>query len=229
MPPAIKNLIDRIDNLSLRERGAILIGSLAIFYFIINSFFSQPLDVRRRQAQTELEINTTTVIAMNAELQQFLNSTEKDPDAENKEKMRLLKQELQDLEEDYQQIASQLVSPQDMNILLQAVLRKTNKLVLTKVTSLGTTPLIENGEELVQQDVEHTSSGNITINTAYKHGLRIEFSGSFFDTLSYLKELEKLDWNFFWDAIELNVQEYPESVNIVSVYTISLNETWIGL
>jgi len=42
-----------------------------------------------------------------------------------------------------------------------------------------------------------------------------------------LRRLEALEWNFFWDRIEFQVKDYPDSSASIRLYTLSLTSDWI--
>ena len=91
---------------------------------------------------------------------------------------------------------------------------------LQRVQSLDAVPLsplkAKQGEEAEQLGI-------------YRHGLQIEFKGSYLSTLEYLKALDALPWNFYWDVLELNVDKYPVSTIVITVHTLSFHEGWIGV
>ena len=62
----------------------------------------------------------------------------------------------------------------------------------------------------------------------HKHGVRLKLQGSFFSVLDFLRKLEQLEWKFFWDAVEFRVVDYPDATVEITVYTISMEPTWIG-
>ena len=65
--------------------------------------------------------------------------------------------------------------------------------------------------------------------TAYRHGFRIRFVGSYLKTIDYLHALEALPWRFFWDAVEIDVKDHPEAEGSIVVYTLSLDRSWIDV
>jgi len=44
-----------------------------------------------------------------------------------------------------------------------------------------------------------------------------------------MRELESLEWRFFWDNLEYEVIEYPRGLITFTLYTISLDKDWIGV
>ena len=59
--------------------------------------------------------------------------------------------------------------------------------------------------------------------------MQLTVRGNYLDILRYLTELEALPWTFFWSDLSLRVTGYPESEASVTVYTISLKRSWIGV
>ena len=113
-----------------------------------------------------------------------------------------------------------LIEPKQMAKVLEVVLAQNTNLQLQRVQSLGAKPL----SPLKAKEGEEAQSLGI-----YKHGLQIEFKGSYLSTLKYLKALDELPWNFYWDILELNVEKYPVSKIVITVHTLSFNEGWIGV
>jgi len=108
-----------------------------------------------------------------------------------------------------------LVPPQLMAIALSDILNRNNQLSLIKLDTLPATAL--------------TESKQSQPNTIYKHGLSITFSGSYLDTLNYLKALESLPWHFIWESIDYQVIDYPTAETTIRVYTLSFKESWLGV
>lgn len=231
----LKTLQGKIDDLTLRERAIVLFGVIAVFYFVFDLFLLEPLSIRQQRVLSAIQLNNSELLALSVRMEQIVRRSSIDPNIANKAKLTELKQQLVRLDVELQKTTAQLVPPKEMTKLLQMVLRNTQGLRLHKVNSLGTTPLIANEQAKVANAPESEASiptdaqESRAVSTAYKHGLRIEFSGDFPDTLNYLRALEELEWKFFWDKIDFEVNEYPDSVGTISVFTISMDEQWIGV
>lgn len=63
----------------------------------------------------------------------------------------------------------------------------------------------------------------------YKHGVELELGGTYLETLNFLQAVEALPWRFFWDRIEFTVQAHPEGRVKLTLYTLGLQEGWIGV
>ena len=141
------------------------------------------------------------------------------------------KKKLGNIEQQVQNSASKLISPDEMALMLETVLVKVKGLELQKVRGLGSEPVVR--VAAVKEGQEDTSATGVDadnpVSNAYKHGLRIEFRGDYLGTLEYIRELENLEWGFFWESLDFEVNDYPDSSVGITVYTLSLDKNWIGV
>jgi MSHA biogenesis protein MshJ len=63
----------------------------------------------------------------------------------------------------------------------------------------------------------------------YRHGLRLELEGSYDDTLQYIERLEQLPWGLVWETLDIQMQDYPRARIVLHLYTLSLQEEWLGV
>lgn len=231
---AVNRLINRIDTLSMRERGMVFAGLIAAIYFSFDLFLYQPLATMEKQLENAIILDNAELATLNTTLQQLLAGDPAILQERHRQEVQQLRQELQQLDQELRSATANLVTPQQMADLLQVVLGQTSGLRLLRVTSLGSTPVIFDDEIPVtgsegnnQPDGEEAT--DMGISRAYRHGLRVEFQGTYFTTLDYLKTLEGLESNFFWDTIDYQVNEYPEATAVLTLYTMGLDQKWIGI
>jgi MSHA biogenesis protein MshJ len=63
----------------------------------------------------------------------------------------------------------------------------------------------------------------------FKHGLKLELKGRYLDALQYLADIEALGVRFFWEAASYQVEEYPDGVLTIDVFTLSTQEQLINV
>lgn len=56
----------------------------------------------------------------------------------------------------------------------------------------------------------------------YKKTIRITFRGKYFGVINYLKELEKLSWQLYWDDLDYKVNQYPEATVELKLHILSI-------
>jgi MSHA biogenesis protein MshJ len=61
----------------------------------------------------------------------------------------------------------------------------------------------------------------------YKHGVKITVRGNYADLLQYLTALEKLPSQMFWGVAKLDVVQHPTAELSLTLYTLSLDKTWL--
>ena len=230
----LKNIANKINNLSLRERAMVFIGLIVVIFTLWDSLLITPLANEQKKVLSEINEKNAERIALVTKVQKSLEKSKKDPDAENVARLKALRSRLIDVQAELESSTDNLVTPNDMPKILETVLHKTGGLTLSKLKSLGVTPLVAKEETGVTANKDKVAKNEKkltaeNIDNAYKHGLRIEFNGDYLTTLNYLKELEALEWGFFWDGFELNVREYPDATTSIEIFTLSLKEDWIGV
>lgn len=229
----IRGQLEKIDNLSLRERVILLVGGIIILFILWLNIFHDPLQKEKTATLVNIDKKTTEVESLSLQLQVLNERKQIDPNAENRDRRDQLLSDIESTRSEILQATSELVAPERMPELLRSILKRTEGLQLVKLTGLGRTPLIETVAE------DEKDNGNVKdseeqqedqeMQSAYKHGMKIVFEGNFLTTVEYIKKLEELDWQFFWDSIDFKVEDYPRSVSSITLYTLSLDENWIGI
>ena len=221
----IKKYTDRIDALSLRERGLIFVATLVVLYvFAVNVLFV-PLQVEQTRLENQLKAKRNQIQTVEKQVQAVLTGSTRDTDAAKREKIAALAAELVALDESLSKATTGLVTPKEMARLVEQILVKNRKLVLVKVESLAPAPLLEEG----QAGAAATAAGGKPDALIYKHGMRIVLKGRYLDILNYLKALERLPWKVFWGQVSLETEKYPVSRLTLLIYTLSTREGWIAI
>jgi len=208
------NLQEKFEALTQREKIVVVFAILAGIWLAWDNFFYQSIQKKQhvlQQKLTSLKQQTTDqqLIAIKLE-----NSPHTDPNLNNRNKLAALKAEHNRMQELMMHDKS-LVPPQLMAVALSDILNRNNQLSLIKLDTLPVTTLLESKQPQP--------------NSIYKHGLAITFSGSYLDTLNYLKALESLPWHFVWESIDYQVLDYPTAETTIKVYTLSFKESWLGV
>jgi MSHA biogenesis protein MshJ len=225
----INELMNRIDALTLRERAAIFIAILAVIFFVWNSILMSDIKFRERDIKAKLQQKQAERTGLNLELHGMISRGHEDPDALDKKKLEVLRSKLAKVRIEVMKSTRNLVSPEKMAGVLESVLTRTQGLDLVEVKGLGSTALLDSGGEKKKDTGKGTDASQDIVNNAYKHGLRIVFNGSYMSTLEYVRKLEMLNSGFLWDSLELEVKDYPRAEAAITVYTLSLDDNWIGV
>lgn len=211
----LNNFQEKFAALSQREKIIIIATLLVGLWFGWDNFLYQP-NRKKQQALVEemsklnVQITEKKIAAIKLE-----SNALTDPNLTNKNKLAELKAEYQRLQERMMEGEKSFVPPHLMAVALGDILNQNNQLTLIKLDTLPVATLIKSKQ--AQQ------------NPIYKHGLEITFSGSYLDTLNYLKALEALPWHFIWESVNFQVKEYPTAETTIKTYTLSFKEGWLGV
>jgi MSHA biogenesis protein MshJ len=65
----------------------------------------------------------------------------------------------------------------------------------------------------------------------YRHGLRLQLQGGYFDLLSYLQAIQGSGWMLNWDSLDYRVGKAgPGQAQIsLKLYTLSRQAGWVGV
>lgn len=220
MRTLLRKYTDRIDSLSLRERGIIFIAILVVVYSVAANILFPPLNAEQARLKKDLAAKRTQIQAFETQIQSALAKSAEDPDAANRARLAELEKQLKSTEETLGAITSRLVPPKEMTRMVEQILARNRRLEVVRLESLPAEPLRPVGDESRQTSAKAPAK----ILSAYRQGMRIELRGEYLDVLAYLRELEELPWKVFWGQISLQTEQYPVSRVVLHIYTLSTRE-----
>jgi len=224
----MRKVMDRVDELSLRERGIIFLAVLAVMYVTATQLVIYPLAAQRARLEQELRQKHSETQSAERQIQVILTGESLEADAAKRARLESLREQLKSIDTDLGKNTSGLVTPKEMARLVEQFLAAKRGLDVVRVESLPPEVLI--GESL-KAAVTGASAQGASLDSGglvYKHGLRMEFRGPYLDMLTYLNGLEALPWKVFWGNVSLQADTYPISRLTVVIYTLSTREAWIG-
>lgn len=222
---------NKFDALNQRERLMVFGAALLLTYTLINIFLLSPLEITKQKLLTEISTDQSLALELQQQVDLYKNKPPLDPDAQNKERIAALQAQIRVLESSQNQLNTTLISPDKMPALLRDLLSKNGKLKLIALNTLPTQNLIT--------QLAPPSNNNVTPNTAdqvnepestiFKHGVEITIEGRYLDLLDYVSSIEKMHWHVLWNNAELNTKIYPNNQLKLTVYTLSLDKTWLSI
>ena len=214
----LKGFTDRIDAMSLRERGLIFVTLLVALYFVAVNVLFGPVNADKDRLQKQVNQLHEETRLLEIQVQGLVSGSENDPEAAKRKKIASLQENLKTMDAAFSRVTAGLVPPKEMTKLVEQMLLKNRGLEVIKVESLPSTPLLEGAAE-----------GEPDGSMVYKHGMRIELKGNYLDILRYLRSLEGLEWKVFWGQVTLQTEKHPVSKVNLLIYTLSTHQGWIGL
>ena len=228
MRDKLQLLIDRFGALSTRERMFVLIAVFAVSYQIADLVVLDRQYQRIETLNRDIAHDNAAIVGVNTDMNMLAAQAERDPNRALREQLAAARSHNAVLQQRLTSVAEKLISPQAMARFIEKLLVQESELTMLSLKTLKTEPLLparkqEGSAEPVQKSV---STPAVTL---HKHGFEITFSGGYLPTLRYLQALEALPWEFFWDSVNYEVIDYPNSIVRLRLHTLSLSEDWIGV
>ncbi|GAB4126070.1 MAG: hypothetical protein Fur0040_08580 [Sideroxydans sp.] len=215
----IDQLVAKVDGMSLRERVLIFAAAAFALVSLINTFFLDPLLAQQKRLAAQVVQQQERMKEIQAQLTSLLEAKQADAHAPQRERIRQLRAQIAEGEAYLKATQDKLVAPDKMAGLLEQMLNRHGRLQLVTLNTLPVSLFIEpkEGAATAQQ------------RQIFKHGVQLTVRGSYPDLLQYLTALEQLPVQMFWGAAKMNVVKYPEAELTLTLYTLSLDKTWLQI
>jgi MSHA biogenesis protein MshJ len=122
-----------------------------------------------------------------------------------------------------------LVSPERMPGLLENLIGRNSGLRLISLRTLPVKPVLDkptaktaDGSVVVEQAADLSPTAGL-----YKHGVEIKLEGGYQELAAYLARLEKSPQKLLWSSAALSADKHPKLVLTLTVFTLSLDRTWL--
>ncbi len=220
-----RQVADKIDVMTLRERAIIFATAVALLVVTFNALLWEPLRVKQKKMPQELAKVQEKMVLAQSQIQEVLAAHQRDPNDE----LRRLRDELATrsakIEELFGELSQDFVSPQKKLKMLEDVLQQDGRVELLSLRTLAPVrvmPVKLPGGKKKQE----ASSRQLGL---YLHSAQIVVEGSYGDLLQYLEAVERLPWRIYWSDAALEVREYPHIRMTVTMYTLGLEDTWLSV
>ena len=209
----LKPLQATVDKLSLRERLLVFVTGLMLLGSAWYLGLMEPLTQQAEKNRTEIESLRERIETYNQSLEVEVLQISSAGTGE-REKLARIQGRLDEINERLGGYVAELIDPAQMSRVLQDLLKEQSTLRLIRVRNLSPEAL--------------SASADALNTTFYRHGLEIDFEGSYLACLEYLEEIEDLPWRFYWQLLDIEVLEYPRNRIRLEVSTLSPDVEWIG-
>lgn len=227
----------KFDALNKRERWLVFGALTFVAYSLVNALFLSPVLAKKKILSGEVSADQAQIQVLQQQMTALNSQVIIDPDAQNKQRIADLQANIQLNNSKLEGMQSSLISPDKMPELLRSLLKKNGKLKLielktTPATGLLESPQAQNNTTTTSHQLpeEAPSIANKTIDgIAFKHGVEITIEGRYLDLLDYVSQLEKTSWHILWSRAELSTEHPPVNQLKLTVYTLSLDKTWLSI
>ena len=213
----------KVNDLALRERVLIFAAVAFLLVTLVNTLFLDPLLVQQKKLAAQVTQQQEKMKEIQAQIEALLDAKKGDAVSPERARLSLLKKQIAEGDEYLKTSRERLVQPDKMAGVLEQVLNRNGNLQLVSLHTLPVTPLIEqSAEENGLQAAAMTPDSQV-----FKHGVQITVRGNYLDLMQYLAALERLPVQMFWGMAKMNVVKHPVAELTLTIYTLSLDKTWM--
>lgn len=219
--------VEKFNGISKRERIIALLAALAVIYLLWSLLLLNPASSRLEGLQSREQALQGQERDLRAQEQAFSQVAGQNPDSAKLRQAEQLRQRLNALDDELQALAVGLVPADMLPQVLHDVLSSTGELELLGMQTLPVERLSLTGDKPVS-DADQTQDSSPQEVDVFRHAVELKVRGSYFAVARYVEALEQLQWRFYWDKLNYEVERYPLATATLEVYTLSAGEGPLG-
>jgi MSHA biogenesis protein MshJ len=215
-------LIERLDRLSLRERGLVFGAGVALIYMAWQMLLMDPLGRRAHAAETRL-----------ADARHSLEATDlasaaaaQDPAITAASRNRSLEQRRAQIEAELAEAARGYVAPDRVAELVRELLGRQQGLNLVSLRNL---PVESLSRPVAPGPNAEPSQAAPPDRGPFLHPVELVVEGDYVSIVAYLQAVESLPWRMHWERLELKAGAYPVNRVRIVIGALSLSRDWMSL
>lgn len=212
-------LSEKVDEITLRERVLIGIVGIVMLVAVGKYLVSEPMKNKQKAIQKVTAGIRQNITSVTEQMNNILSAHQDDSGESVFEKQKRFKAELELLDGELTGSASSMIKPDAMLQAMKELLEQQGTLKVIGFKNFPPESLIQ--ATSVQDDDGEAKPAATLFKDIFINRMILVFEGGFFDTLSYIKSLEKLDWQFFWDDLRYEVDEFPKAKVTLKLHTLS--------
>lgn len=221
LEPLVRRLTllgQRVDTLSLRERGLIFAAGVTLAYIAWQTLFMDGLNKRTQVAEHQLsEVRQHLAALAEADAGASAN-----PLIAAAARNAALRRRLDSLDADMQTAARGYVAPEKMIDMLREILAAQHGLTLVSLANLPV-------ESLSQTPGAAGGTPAANDRGPFLHPVEMVVEGDYASVVAYLRALEALPYRIHWQQLELAAGEYPVNRVRIVIGALSLSREWINV
>lgn len=213
--------VKKFDQLDMRSRLLIVIGVSVLMYFFWKTLIHQSIDNYKKSLIDQSEQLQESIKDMKDQISSAEDLIKQNPQLVLQKQVEEAKNKSVLLDKEIYKRTSSMVSPKDMNKIVATLIGQSKGLSLLKIDSLD--------KKAFSELKNSTSDSEKTKLNIFEHGISVEMMGGYFETMNFLRNLERNHLNVVWDELSYEVLEYPKAKIKLVMHTLSLDEGWIGV
>lgn len=206
----------KVEAMPLRERLIMFIAIAFSMIALTTTILLNPLLKKQQDLTKKLALQQSQMKELQEKVQELSQARNVVEHSPLHARAAELRQQVKAQNEYIQNRRSHLVDPDKIAGLLEQILNKNGKLQLVALETLPASFVVEPTKKI--------DTGQKQI---YKHGVRVTLRGGYLDLLQYLAAVEKASAQMYWGEVSFNVDKYPDGILVLTLYTLSMDKTWL--
>lgn len=231
MSNSMDNLNAKFSAISLREQKLVFYAVPFVICFVFILGLIEPAITQTLETRNEINTTKLRLVDVSNSVDSVQAQLNLDPNIDIKNQIAAVNRQIQALDKQFASELEQLVPPRAMPLVLEQLFFKAKKLKLVSMTTVAPSNIFASNSAANATSITNTdfaSSNNAATGPElFKHGLRISFEGSFFDTRDFLMSAEQMDWKLHWQEIRFDVTDYPKATVDIELFTLSDSKAYI--
>ncbi len=211
----LRQIGDRINGLSIRERGLLLLVSFAVIFLIWDLFVMQPISQRQEQVQGQLQEVRDRVTALTGAIQEVATQRGVDPDARLHLRRQQLEEEIDELQASISNLHGGITAPRESISVLAGLLADQSGITIAELENLPTQPLL--------------GPAGVPVPGIFVHRVRVIVESDFAGVGNYLDRISELPDGVFWESMDLTVPGWPDNRVELVLYSLAFSDNWLGV
>lgn len=222
----------KLEAMSLRERVFVFFAVVFLIAFLVNYWLLEPLMARQKSTRMQVTQQQEMLNQVQMQIATLVQDNSSNSSSPQQTQIKQLKLEMAEGNAYLQSNRERLVQPEKMAEHLRQLLSRNSRLILVSLQTMPVAPLLEQSEDksIKKAQVAKVSTVSSMLDKqVFKHGVQLTVRGNYLDLLQYLSALEKLPQQMYWAKAQLIVTQYPASELSLTLYTLSLEKTWLQI
>lgn len=216
--------INAYEKISDREQKIVLFTFISLLLLLVFLLLIEPLLLANKSLYSELETTESINIKITRQIESTRETQHQDPNDVLRNELADLNNEAARLQGQISLLTQALVAPRQMVNLLEQVLTQDKQI---KLISLNNLP--EEGMNIGEPKVENELVEIEPDSLIYQHAFEIELETTYSSSIAYLKRLDDLPWQLFWQTLEYESTHYPKGSLKIKIYTLSMSKAVLGV
>lgn len=211
----INKLTERINAFSLRERALLMLAVFAIIFLVWDFSTMQQLGQRQETVRAELQNVRQRVDDLTRSLQEMAGERARDPNRELLRESEALQAEVEALEMRLAERHGGIANAGESVSVLAGLLAKRAGVDIIELENLPPGRLTG-------------ASGN-PVPGLFVHRVRVVIESDFEGIRNYLDATSDLPQGVFWESLDLTVEHWPTNRIELILYSVTLDDRWLGV